>query len=85
MKYRTIPLVLLVIFAIAGCARSASGPYSAGSERTRDIEKAESLYQKAMVQVKAGDSEAGEQLLRQALDADLYHGRAHNNLGVVLL
>jgi tetratricopeptide (TPR) repeat protein len=31
------------------------------------------------------DPAAAEKLLRQALEADLYHGPAHNNLGTLLL
>ena len=32
-----------------------------------------------------GDMVKAEELLRRCLDADLYHGLAHNNLGVLLL
>lgn len=70
---------------IAGCAGNRDeGPYrSTGTER-RDVPKAERLYQEAKPLLASEPAQA-EDLLRQALAADIYHGGAHNNLGVLLL
>jgi Flp pilus assembly protein TadD len=71
--------------ALAGCAphRSAS-PYATPGENERDSLKAQSLTQEAAACI-PGDLPKAERLLREALTADLYHGPAHNNLGVVYL
>lgn len=69
---------------VAGCSSEVRGPYTTGGEATRDIVKAEISYRKA-VAAQADNSERAEQLLRETLTYDLYHGPAHNNLGVLLL
>jgi Flp pilus assembly protein TadD len=43
------------------------------------------LTREAADDIDAGDLESAEARLRDALTADLYHGPAHNNLGVVFL
>lgn len=43
------------------------------------------LTQSAVAAIDSGDDLRGEKLLTQALTADLYHGPAHNNLGVLYL
>ena len=60
------------------------GPYNAQASDQRDIRKAEEVYQQA-VAVIASNPEKAKGLLREALGYDLYHGAAHNNLGVLLL
>ncbi|MFW5829489.1 MAG: tetratricopeptide repeat protein [Planctomycetota bacterium] len=50
----------------------------------RDVAVAEELHQKA-VSLLDEDPERAEELLQRALEYDLYHGSAHNNLGVLLL
>ncbi len=70
-----------------GCASrpTQAGPYSAGAGSTsRNPALARELHARAS-ELMATDNEEAEHLLRQALDADLYHGPAHNNLGVLLL
>jgi Tfp pilus assembly protein PilF len=74
----------LVMGMLSGCASSSRGPYSGNSTQRRDIRKAEAIYQKGVQQV-AEDSAKAEKLFREALGFDLYHGPAHNNLGVLLL
>lgn len=66
-----------------GCA-NRPGPYTTADPDRRDTAKAERLTRQAAELI---DTEPGqaEQLLREALSADLYHGPAHNNLGVVFL
>ena len=58
------------------------GPYSPRTAESRDATRAEQLTVEA---VECADQDAlrAESLLREALTADLYHGPAHNNLGVI--
>jgi Flp pilus assembly protein TadD len=67
----------------SGC-QSARGPYSPMTEATRDTDKAQRLTQEATALMDRNPGKA-EKLLREALTADLYHGPAHNNLGVIYL
>jgi tetratricopeptide (TPR) repeat protein len=68
---------------LSGCA-GGSGPYRPGDPERRDTAKAESLTRQAADLIESDPAEA-ERLLRDALTADLFHGPAHNNLGVVYL
>ena len=67
----------------AGC-RTAGGPYSPRTEAQRDTAQAEQLTREAADLIYS-DPEKAEELLREALTADLFHGPAHNNLGVLFL
>ncbi|MGE3110110.1 MAG: tetratricopeptide repeat protein [Phycisphaerales bacterium] len=82
------PLAMLGagLFAVlaAGCASSNSGPYTTQSESRRDPMRAQRLTLEA-VEIAPRNSARAEAMLRDALTADLYHGPAHNNLGVLLL
>ena len=73
---------------LGGCASSGvsrgTGPYQSQSEGGRDNGKAQRLTQEAAALIDANPQRA-ETLLREALTADLYHGPAHNNLGVLYL
>jgi len=69
---------------IAGCANDRAGPYQSLGKDRRDVAKAEALYQQAKPLLVSEAAQA-EELLRDALSWDLYHGGAHNNLGVLLL
>jgi tetratricopeptide (TPR) repeat protein len=87
--------------AVAGCApqKVSSSPYATQPEVDRNATRAEQLTRRAVEAMDAStadnarekDAEAeallreAEALLREALAADLYHGPAHNNLGVVFL
>lgn len=66
---------------LTACA-THRGPYTPQTEAARDSLKAQSLTQKAAA---TSDAAKAESLLREALTADLYHGPAHNNLGVLYL
>lgn len=80
-------LCVLTACPLAGC-RSAQGPYSDQSEAARSPAQAERLTLEAADRIAAGsdkDLDRAEALLREALAADLFHGPAHNNLGVVHL
>jgi tetratricopeptide (TPR) repeat protein len=75
--------VLITAILFSGCG-SARGPYSDNGSKHRDIARAEQTYQEAL-KVIDSDVKMAEQLLREAMGYDLYHGPAHNNLGVLLL
>lgn len=75
---------LIALFGAAGCAMPNASPYATPSESTRDPIKANLLTRKSAGLIDS-DPEAAEKLLREALAADLYHGPAHNNLGVIHL
>ncbi len=70
--------------ALAGCAVPSSGPYAPQSEGERNPAEAQRLTLRA-VELMDSDPKEAEKLLRQALTLDLYHGPAHNNLGVLFL
>jgi Tfp pilus assembly protein PilF len=80
--------------AVAACApqKVSSSPYATQPEVERNATQAEQLTRRAVEAMdertadnaREKDAEA-EALLREALAADLYHGPAHNNLGVVFL
>lgn len=70
-------------FTICGCT-IGSGPYQPSDPQRRDTAKAESLTRQAADLIESDPAQA-ERLLRQALTADLFHGPAHNNLGVIYL
>jgi tetratricopeptide (TPR) repeat protein len=81
-----IVAISLMVAAAPGCrnAGRASSPYSPQSEAQRDSLKAQRLTQEAAAIIDTKPEKA-EELLREALTADLYHGPAHNNLGVLYL
>jgi Tfp pilus assembly protein PilF len=81
MKYWAL---IAVVMALAGCAATRTGPYAPQSEAARNPLEAQRLTQEA-VAVFDTDPEKAELLLRDALTADLFHGPAHNNLGVLYL
>jgi len=86
---RTLFVLTTLLFAqgallsMFGCA-SRSGPYQPADLQRRDTVKAESLTRQAADLIESDPAEA-ERLLRAALTADLFHGPAHNNLGVIYL
>jgi Tfp pilus assembly protein PilF len=84
---RAVPasLVIAALALATGCAsHKVASPYTAGSEADRNPTKADQLNIRACDLIDH-DPAAAEALLRQALEADLYHGPAHNNLGTLLL
>lgn len=75
------------VLGAVGCAATApaaSGPYQSQAESQRDNAKAQRLTLEA-AELMSKDPVRAEALLRDALTADLYHGPAHNNLGVLHL
>ncbi len=82
-RHRHRMVVLAMVAAAAGCAGpSIAGPYSTTDPAHRDASKAETLTRDA-VECADADAARAEALLREALTADLFHGPAHNNLGVL--
>lgn len=89
MNHRSVLLhvVLLATFvALApGCQSTGSrSPYAQNDSIARNPTRAHELTQQALGFM-ADDLRRAEQILRDALVADLYHGPAHNNLGVIHL
>ena len=74
----------LVVLALGCAARRATGPYNAPTEVMRNPLEAQRLTQQA-ADLMESDPARAEKLLREALTLDLYHGPAHNNLGVLHL
>ncbi len=82
-----IPVLLAIspLCVLPGCvSRTSTDPYAPMTESSRDPRKADDLNARAADQITSNPKQA-ESLLRQALAADLYHGPAHNNLGVLYL
>jgi Tfp pilus assembly protein PilF len=81
-----IVLTLLVVTALVqGCSSAPRGsPYAPHSETARDPAKAQRLTLEA-ADIMRSDPPRAERLLREALTADIWHGPAHNNLGVLAL
>jgi tetratricopeptide (TPR) repeat protein len=90
--HRSRPIVLGIALAAAallncGCKSGGSGPYQPQTEAARSPLEAERLTLKAvdLMDRSPPKLDEAEKMLRQALTADLYHGPAHNNLGVLFL
>jgi Tfp pilus assembly protein PilF len=80
-----IIVVLCVLLAPgAGCQATPHGPYNTPSNESRDPQHAQALTTQA-VDLMERDPHKAEELLRQALTADVYFGPAHNDLGVLEL
>ena len=76
--------VLAAAILAGGCRSASPSPYVEQPPIRRDTQRAQELASKA-IEVMVEDPQRAEQLLRDALAADLYHGPSHNNLGVLLL
>ncbi|MEO1006932.1 MAG: tetratricopeptide repeat protein [Planctomycetota bacterium] len=89
MNRSACAIVLLATIATTGCSSGPHGPYRPQTESRRDTATAQHLTQETARAIAEDDSpdslERAENMLRRALNADLYHGPAHNNLGVVYL
>ena len=77
-------LAAMLCIALAACHAAPTGPYTQPDVLVRNTSEAERLTKLAS-DVAPGNPKQAETLLRQALTADLYHGPAHNNLGVLFL
>ncbi len=81
-----IAAAVLVGAAMTGCTNrpASNSPYSTPAEVQRQPTLADQLNQEA-ADLMWKDPAKAEEILRNALTADLYHGPAHNNLGVLYL
>lgn len=86
LNIRIFPLVMLIALLHVGCGTTMNhcSPYATPSAPSRDPQKAQVLTIKA-AELMDADPEKAEELLREALTADLHWGPAHNNLGVLHL
>ena len=85
MKAVCLSLAILSTAALVSCgSHRMASPYTTPGEGDRDSLKAQRLTQEAAAIIDKNPARA-EGLLREALAADLYHGPAHNNLGVLFL
>lgn len=86
LSFSILTLLALAAVYFAACAARPprAGPYQPMEESARDARKADALNAEAAAIMNSKPDKA-ERLLRDALTADLYHGPAHNNLGVVFL
>jgi Tfp pilus assembly protein PilF len=83
-------LLLIALAATAGCQSESTatpdGDYiSIASDPTRDTETARKRTAEGTKLLQAGKYDLAEAELKAALAADLFHGPAHNNLGLVYL
>lgn len=83
MVFRSI-FILSAVCLIIGCQATVQRGADSVSGDIRNPQLAAELTQQA-IDLMTDDSEEAMRLLRAAIDADLYHGPAHNNLGVLLL
>ena len=81
-RFYLLPLCALLL--AVGCALPINSPYQTPHEGARNPLRAQELTQQA-AELLDDNPEKAERRLREALRADLYHGPAHNNLGVVYL
>jgi len=79
-----IALSILIALVLVGCRAAPRGPYTVQPESARNPLEAQRLTQEAVLALDRNPEKA-ERLLREALTADLFHGPAHNNLGVIYL
>ena len=76
---------LAAVVLAAGCRNAAgAGPYATEGGSQRNTFRAQELNARAADLIES-DAKAAEELLREALSADLFFGPAHNNLGVLFL
>ncbi|MFT3684280.1 MAG: hypothetical protein QM783_05030 [Phycisphaerales bacterium] len=87
-RVMTVPSVLVfAALALGGCAShgtSSADSYQPASEAARNPLEAQRLTAEAVGFMESDPAKA-EELLKKALAADLFHGPAHNNLGVLML
>lgn len=72
------------VMPLTGGCESSGEALGSGAAMVRNSAEAQRLTDLAMEEVDR-DPAAAERLLRRAIDADAFHGPAHNNLGVLLL
>lgn len=85
MSSLRVHLILLVVVTVGGgCDLTPDRKHNGPSGSARNQQLAAELTQKATAFI-VSDPDKALQLLREAVEADLFHGPAHNNIGVLLL
>jgi len=84
MKHQLILSIFLSVVFGVSCSTPPRGPYQPRTEADRQPATAERLTLEAATLMDS-DPRKAEIMLRDALTDDLFHGPAHNNLGVLLL
>jgi Flp pilus assembly protein TadD len=77
-------MAMVAAVALVSWACAPASPYRSASPDRRDPSRAAQLTQQA-AEILDADPAGSEKLLREALALDLFHGPAHNNLGVIHL
>lgn len=77
-------VLLFALVALVGCQGSNAVRQEQAAGTPRNQQRAAELTQQA-TQLIDSDPHEAMRLLRLAIDADLFHGPAHNNIGVILL
>lgn len=75
---------MLAVVTQIGCSGSHATREDPAASMPRNQQRAAELTQQATRLIDSDPQEA-MRLLRLAIDADLFHGPAHNNIGVILL
>ena len=81
---RLLPLIVLTAAALASCTHTPNTAYTPLDGAQRNTALADRLNQQG-ADLMATEPAKAEATIREALAADLYHGPAHNNLGVLFL
>jgi Flp pilus assembly protein TadD len=71
--------IAFTLLCVCGCRVSGT----TADAHHRDTTQARSLNDRAFALIQKSDYEGAQKLLRQAIDADVMFGPAHNNLGLV--
>jgi Tfp pilus assembly protein PilF len=82
MNRKKLPIALAAGLLVGCRSHDPVGPYSPSAAENRDESRAQKLTVDAVACADVDPAKA-ESLLRQALTADLFHGPAHNDLGVL--
>ncbi len=81
------PICVFLALVAAGCSSAARRPRyeTLPHNAVRDSLTAQRCNQRGLAAAEAGDLEQAAEFFRRALEADLWYGPAHSNLGVVLM
>lgn len=81
---RVLHILLAAVLLGGGCGLTPDRAQNEPKVSARNQQLAAELTEKATACM-VSDPDKALQLLREAIDADLFHGPAHNNIGVLLL
>lgn len=84
MTRNCLVALIMLCATLGACSTTRTAPYEPANPLARDSQRAHELSSRAAEFIDDDPAKA-EELLREALAADLWHGPAHNNLGVLYL